>query len=96
MLVLSRRPGESVVIDRRTVATVAVVGRDFVDLCVTDIDHRLSRTLTLAAGGLTEIAHGVSATIAFIDHSRGRARLAFDIPPDIRFERAEFSTEPQG
>ncbi|HUG90701.1 MAG TPA: hypothetical protein VML55_07710 [Planctomycetaceae bacterium] len=95
MLVLTRRPGECVVIDGRTVVTVAVVAREFIDLCVTDISKRARRVCTLSPGTLVEIANGVSATIAHVDPSLAKARIAFDFPRDVVLVRGEFFGDPE-
>lgn len=89
MLVLTRAPGESVVINETTIATVAVIGPDFVDLSLKTMDGRRLRTVTLGTAGLQPVAEGVSALLVRIRTEPLRARIGFEIPREIAFHREE-------
>ena len=93
MLILTRRVGESIVIDGRVLVTVVVIGADFVDLSIADRCERSTRIVTLADRKPSEIAGGVRGTFVCIADSNEEVRLGFDIPPGVTVEREEFLDE---
>src|SRR5437879_8012911 len=88
MLIVSRAIGEAVVIADRTVATVAVVGREFVALAIANGRGVPQGTVTLDACELSPVAHGVRALVVEMVNP-SRVRLGLEIPDGIQVERAE-------
>jgi hypothetical protein len=87
MLVLSRRLGESVVIDDEAIATVAVIGRDLVELSLTRLDGSNLGLAALGLGELTPVFAGVRGIIVRIDPAG--VRLGFEGHPGSRIDRHE-------
>ena len=87
MLILSRKLGESVMIDNEVVVTVAVLAREFVELSLSNSEGTVSGIVTIGKKGLTLVAHGVRAV--FIQNEGEKVRLGFDGPPGCRIDRSE-------
>jgi hypothetical protein len=88
MLVLSRRLGESVVIDDEAIATVAVIGRDFIELSLTRLDGSVLGIATIGTKDLTPVYAGVRGVV--VRTETDRARLGFEGHPGSRIDRREF------
>lgn len=88
MLVLSRRTGESLIIDDLLRLTVAVVGRDFVDLALQDIDGMAVGRITLSIDQLRPVVPGVEGLmIPTLD--KDRVRLGPECREGIAIVRSE-------
>jgi sRNA-binding carbon storage regulator CsrA len=92
MLVLSRNLGESIVIDNEVVVTVAVVGREFVELSISHSTGTVSDIVTVGNKEPMLVAHGVRAR--FIRSEGEKVRLGFDGPSGCRIDRSENWTPP--
>ena len=88
MLVLSRSLGESVVIDGRTVATLAVIGSRSVDVALENLAGEHMGHVTLTTDGLEHVARGVRGLAVQI--TPARVRLGLEIPAGVNVERYEF------
>jgi sRNA-binding carbon storage regulator CsrA len=87
VLVLSRGIGESVVFDNSVVATVAVVGADFVDLSLARIDGTRLGHATLDVQRLRPVVQGVAGVIVKrLDGNR--VRLGFEYDEGISVARS--------
>ena len=91
MLVVSRAAGESLVVAGSMLLTVVVVGRDFVDLGLSDLYGRRLRVVTLSQGVLLPVALGVRGV--FIEPAGRRVRLGFECPPGISIRRRELPAD---
>ena len=91
VLVLSRELGDAIVIDDNIVATVAVIGREFVDLTMSTVSGRTLETISLSKNRSTYIARGVYEI--FIKHLEQKVRLGFENPEDLHIARFEFWNE---
>jgi sRNA-binding carbon storage regulator CsrA len=87
MLVLSRRLGESVVIDDEAIATVAVIGREFVELSLTRLDGSLLGTSTIGLKKSSPVFAGVRGVVARFENEK--VRFGFDGPEGSRVDRGE-------
>ena len=87
MLILSRRIGESIIIDGTFTATVAVVGADFVDLGLCERDGTQLGCVTLNTRQRAHVVRGVSG-IMIERMEQGRVRLGFDAPKRISIKRS--------
>jgi sRNA-binding carbon storage regulator CsrA len=88
MLVLSRKLGESVVLDDKVAATVAVVGRDFVDLCLTKVGCGSQLGIeSIRLREMTPVIPGISAVAARVQADK--VRLGFETEAGHRVERRE-------
>lgn len=92
MLILSRGVGESVVFDNEVVATVAVLGREFVDLGLSKISGEPLGTVTLTSDGLSPIAKGVQGIVVKL--LADKVRLGFDFPRGMTITRSEIPPRP--
>ncbi|MEX0724774.1 MAG: carbon storage regulator [Planctomycetaceae bacterium] len=88
MLVLSRHIGESLRIDGDLLVTLAVVGRDFVELAVSTENQSKPRLVTVGVGRKVSIADAISITLVM--NTGGKVRLGIDAPRGTTFERPEF------
>ena len=86
MFVLSGGIGESIIIDDALVATVAVIGADFVDLGLSRMDGTRLGHATLATSGLRTVAGGVQG-IMIKSLDEGRVRLGFEYPEGVSIAR---------
>jgi hypothetical protein len=90
MLILGRHVAEAVIIDQRIVATVAVIGNDFVDLGLSKVDGTQRGVVTLGTSALKPIGCGVSGIL--INVKNGRARLGLEYLPGVSITSLEHST----
>lgn len=81
MLVVSREVGESLVVVGRMLLTVAVAGRHFVDLSLSDLCGRQLRVVTLPKSATVPVAHGIRGV--FIEAVGSRVRLGFEYPGGV-------------
>jgi len=88
MLVLKRKVGEAIVIDRNIVATVVIIGDDFVELGLSNLSGGQLGTIVLLKTEYTHIAHGVYGIVVQL---RPNVRLGFECPKTITLERQEFT-----
>ena len=86
MLVLSRYIGESIRINDDLLVTVAVVGRDFVELAVSSADHSNPKIVTLGVGQKVDIAEQINVVLVMIKD--GKVRLGINAPRETQFERS--------
>ncbi len=87
MFVLSRRIGESVVLDNAVVATIAVVGADFVDLSLAKIDGTRIGNATLDVQQLRPVVQGV-AGVMVKRLEANKVRLGFELEEGIAVARS--------
>jgi sRNA-binding carbon storage regulator CsrA len=88
MLVLSRKLGESVVLNDTVTATVAVIGRDFADLRLDSIGSQTRLGIvSIGLREMTPVIRGISAVAAQIQQDK--VRLGFESEPGHRVERRE-------
>jgi sRNA-binding carbon storage regulator CsrA len=86
MLVLSRQIGESVIIDNEVVVTVAVLGREFVELSRSDSTGKTAGIVTV---GKEPAILARDVLVYFIQSNGEKARLGFKGPPGCRIDRSE-------
>jgi sRNA-binding carbon storage regulator CsrA len=87
VFVLSRRIGESVVFDNAVVATVAVVGAEFVDLSLAKIDGTRLGRVTLDVQQLRPVVQGV-AGVMVKRLSENSIRLGFEVDESMTVARS--------
>lgn len=86
MFVLSRRIGESVIIGNAVTATVAVVGAEFADLHLADVDGAHIGRVTIDVKHLRQIVNGVSGVM--IKRLDDRVWLGLEIEKGIEIARS--------
>ena len=87
MLVLSRALGESIIVSDRFQATVAVIGTDYVDLGVIELNGDRRGVVTLNEHELRPIVGGVRGIL--IRHKQDGVRLGFEFEDGVTIQRAE-------
>ena len=85
MLVLSRALGESIIVSDRFQATV--IGKDYVDLGVIELNSDRRGVVTLHKHGLLPIVGGVRGIL--IRHTQDGVRLGFEVEDGVTIQRAE-------
>lgn len=93
MLVLSRKIGESVVIDDLIVLTVAIIGEGFIDLGMAEVGGAQLGTISLDHHGLRPIVDGVKGVMVRIEGDR--VRIGFDYREGVSIVRPEVVASPQ-
>jgi len=88
MLVLSRRLGESVVINDRLVLTVALLTDDHVELSLINVTGSLVGTFTTRVNDRISLPEDVQIIVIRLEDDK--VRIGFDGPADSRFHRGEF------
>jgi sRNA-binding carbon storage regulator CsrA len=94
MLVLSRKVGESIIIDSKFTATVAVVGADFVDLGLSEVGGTRLGYVTLNTHKLAQVIRGVRG-IMVERIEEGRVSLGFESPSEVWIGRSEIQRAVQ-
>jgi len=87
MFVISRRPGESLVINDDTVATVHVTDADLVELSVTRMDGAHLGTIPVRARKSTQVVDGLWAAI--LDVGPEKVRIGLSHSPSTNEQIAE-------
>jgi sRNA-binding carbon storage regulator CsrA len=85
MLILSRRLGESLVIDGQIVVRIAVIGANFVDIGLSQVDGIPIGVVTLVQNTSTPIAQGVRGVV--IELRGGRVRMGLEYPEGVAITR---------
>src|SRR5262249_7846528 len=93
MLVLSRRRGESVVINDRPVLTIALLAEDFAELSPIGVDGAFLGSFTARTDESVSLPDNVQVTL--IRFEGERVRLGVEGPPNCRFARGEYWDLPQ-
>lgn len=88
MLILSRRVGESIIVDGTIKATVAVIGADFVDLGLSEVGGARLRCVTLDTRELRPVIDGVTG-IMIKKIEAGRVRLGFEVRRGVSIGRPD-------
>ncbi len=86
MLVLSRQLGQSIVLDNEVVVTVAVLGREFVELSLSDSTGKITGIVTV---GKEPALVAPEIRAHFIRSEGEKVRLGFEGPPGCRIDRSE-------
>jgi sRNA-binding carbon storage regulator CsrA len=79
MSVITRRPGESLVINDDTVATIHVIDADLVELSVARIDGAHLGTIPVRARKSAQVVEGLWAAILKVEP--GKVRIGLSIGP---------------
>lgn len=88
MLVLSRALGESFLINGDVMGTVTGLMADSVELSLAGVEGRPPQFVVLHKGNPSApLAHGVEAV--FVTITGNRARIGFEIPKAVSFDRIE-------
>jgi sRNA-binding carbon storage regulator CsrA len=92
MLVLSRRLGESLVINGRRVLTVALLADSYVELSLIDVAGSLLGTFTAPVNEKIQITDDIEVIAIRLEGDK--VRLGVVGPPESTFHRGEFWNVP--
>jgi sRNA-binding carbon storage regulator CsrA len=93
MLVLSRRIGDSIVIDDLIRATVITIGDEFVDLGLAQLDCTELGHISLDIYGMRPVVHGVNG-IMIERMADNRVRLGLEYSEGVTIARSEYADTP--
>ena len=92
MLVLSRRSGESLVINDQLVLTVALRAEDYVELSLINVTGSFLGSFTARVNETVSFTDDLQVTV--VQFEAEKVRLGVEGPRDSRFDRGEFWSLP--
>jgi len=92
MLVLSRRLGESLVINDQLVLTVAFLAEDYAELSLINFSGSLLGTFTARVNEKLRLTDDIE--VVAVRFEGGKVRLGVEGPADCTFDRGEFWNLP--
>jgi carbon storage regulator CsrA len=93
MLVLSRRLGESLVVNDQLVLTIALLAEDYVELSLINATGSFLVSFTARADESVSLTDAIQVTV--IQFEGEKVRLGVEGPRDSRIDRGEFWNLPR-